>query len=136
MPLPDQQLLTAKSCCSGGVNAIWPGRMSTAAVDVLGFLPGPASKTNTGAADLLGGEALAYAVASSVAVVDVSAVVPASNVCFAPSCCPAAQSGKPRACCWLLKTLRAPDVAQVHRMQLACVLYGAHRSAAVTAVSW
>ncbi|KAK9863395.1 hypothetical protein WJX84_011255 [Apatococcus fuscideae] len=68
--------------------------MSTAAVDVLGFLPGPASKTNTGAADLLGGEALAYAVASSIAVVD------------------------------------------VHRMQLACVLYGAHRSAAVTAVSW
>ncbi|KAK9867753.1 hypothetical protein WJX84_002654 [Apatococcus fuscideae] len=68
--------------------------MSTAAVDVLGFLPGPASKHNTGAADLLGGEALAYAVASSIAVVD------------------------------------------VHRMQLACVLYGAHRSAAVTAVSW
>ncbi len=46
--------------------------MSTAAVDVLGFLPGPASKHNTGAADLLGGEALAYAVASSIVVVDVS----------------------------------------------------------------
>ena len=110
--------------------------MSTAAVDVLGFLPGPASKTNTGAADLLGGEALAYAVASSVAVVDVSAVVPASNVCFGPSCSPAAQPGTPKACFWLPEALKAPGLAQVHRMQLACVLYGAHRSAAVTAVSW
>ncbi|KAK9829709.1 hypothetical protein WJX72_007460 [[Myrmecia] bisecta] len=68
--------------------------MATAAVDVLGFLPGPASKNNAGAADMLAGEAFAYAVSSAVAVVD------------------------------------------VHRMQLACVLQGGHKSAAVTAVSW
>lgn len=45
--------------------------MTTAAVDVLGFLPGPVSKTNAGAADLLAGELFAYAVSSGVAVVDV-----------------------------------------------------------------
>lgn len=43
-----------------------------AAVDVLGFLPGPVSKNNAGAADLLAGELFAYAVSSGVAVVDVS----------------------------------------------------------------
>lgn len=46
--------------------------MATAAVDVLGFLPGPVSKNNAGAADLLAGELFAYAVSSGVAVVDVS----------------------------------------------------------------
>ena len=46
--------------------------MTTAAVDVLGFLPGPVSKNNAGAADLLAGELFAYAVSSGVAVVDVS----------------------------------------------------------------
>ena len=45
--------------------------MTTAAVDVLGFLPGPVSKNNAGAADLLAGELFAYAVSSGVAVVDV-----------------------------------------------------------------
>ncbi len=45
--------------------------MATAAVDVLGFLPGPVSKNNAGAADLLAGELFAYAVSSGVAVVDV-----------------------------------------------------------------
>lgn len=45
--------------------------MTTAAVDVLGFLPGPVSKSNAGAADLLAGELFAYAVSSGVAVVDV-----------------------------------------------------------------
>ncbi|KAA6419923.1 MAG: hypothetical protein FRX49_10113 [Trebouxia sp. A1-2] len=45
--------------------------MTTAAVDVLGFLPGPVSKINAGAADLLAGELFAYAVSSGVAVVDV-----------------------------------------------------------------
>lgn len=48
--------------------------MTTAAVDVLGFLPGPVSKNNAGAADLLAGELFAYAVSSGVAVVDVSTV--------------------------------------------------------------
>lgn len=43
-----------------------------AAVDVLGHLPGPVSKTNAGAGDLLAGEVFAYAVSSSIAVVDVS----------------------------------------------------------------
>ena len=47
--------------------------MATAAVDVLGILPGPATKLNAGACDLLAGEAFAYAVSSAVAVVDVSA---------------------------------------------------------------
>lgn len=46
--------------------------MTTAAVDVLGFLPGPVSKNNAGAADLLAGELFAYAVSSGVAVIDVS----------------------------------------------------------------
>ena len=45
--------------------------MATAAVDVLGFLPGPVSKNNAGAADLLAGELFAYAVSTGVAVVDV-----------------------------------------------------------------
>lgn len=45
--------------------------MTTAAVDVIGFLPGPVSKNNAGAADLLAGELFAYAVSSGVAVVDV-----------------------------------------------------------------
>ena len=40
-------------------------------MDVLGLLPGPALKTNAGACDLLNGEAFAYAVSGSVAVVDV-----------------------------------------------------------------
>ena len=45
--------------------------MATAAVDILGSLPGPATKQNAGACDLLAGEAFAYAVSSAVAVVDV-----------------------------------------------------------------
>lgn len=47
--------------------------MTTAAVDILGILPGPALKTNAGACDLLAGEAFAHAVSSAIAVVDVSA---------------------------------------------------------------
>ena len=40
-------------------------------MDVLGILPGPALKANAGSCDLLYGEAFAYAVSGSVAVVDV-----------------------------------------------------------------
>lgn len=45
--------------------------MAAAAVDILGILPGPSTKLNVGACDLLAGEAFAYAVSSAVAVVDV-----------------------------------------------------------------
>ena len=58
--------------------------MTTAAVDVLGFLPGPVSKNNAGAADLLAGELFAYAVSSGVAVVDVS-LQPAACSCVLDS---------------------------------------------------
>lgn len=40
-------------------------------MDVLGLLPGPALKSNGGACDILQGEAFAYGVSGSVAVVDV-----------------------------------------------------------------
>lgn len=46
--------------------------MAAAAVDILGLLPGPATKLNAGACDLLAGEVFAYAVSAAVAVVDVS----------------------------------------------------------------
>jgi len=93
--------------------------MTTAAVDVLGFLPGPVSKNNAGAADLLAGELFAYAVSSGVAVVDVSIVIHAAKIgrCVSVH----------RSSCLGL---------QVHRMQLTCVLHGGHKSASTTAVSW
>ena len=93
--------------------------MTTAAVDVLGFLPGPVSKNNAGAADLLAGELFAYAVSSGVAVVDVSIVIHAAKIgrCMSVD----------RSSCLGF---------QVHRMQLTCVLHGGHKSASITAVSW
>ena len=100
-----------------------------AAVDVLGHLPGPVSKTNAGAGDLLAGEVFAYAVSSSIAVVDVSLSPSSQRILLAsPSC----WSCSCRCLCYgkVIKAL------QVHRMQLACVLHGGHRSAAVTAVAW
>lgn len=45
--------------------------MVAAAADVLGYLPGPVSKANLGACAMFGGELFAFAVASTVAVVDV-----------------------------------------------------------------
>ena len=42
-----------------------------AALDVLGYLPGPPTRYNCGAADTLAGETFAYGVASAVAVLDV-----------------------------------------------------------------
>ena len=53
-----------------------------AAVDVLGHLPGPVSKTNAGAGDLLAGEVFAYAVSSSIAVVDVSSSPSTEKFCW------------------------------------------------------
>ena len=53
-----------------------------AAVDVLGHLPGPVSKTNAGAGDLLAGEVFAYAVSSSIAVVDVSSSPSTQLICW------------------------------------------------------
>jgi hypothetical protein len=50
-------------------------------VDVLGLLPGPALKTNAGACDLLYGEAFAYAVSGSVAVVDVRSPLSTCTPC-------------------------------------------------------
>ncbi|KAK9845287.1 hypothetical protein WJX81_002462 [Elliptochloris bilobata] len=43
----------------------------SAAIDVLGYLPGPALPANAGACDLLAGEVFAYAVGSGTGVVDV-----------------------------------------------------------------
>ena len=45
----------------------------TAAMALLGQLPGPPSKANQGACGVLDGDVFAYAVSSSVAVLDVSA---------------------------------------------------------------
>ena len=42
-----------------------------AAVDVVGFVPAPATKANRGAADILEGQLFAYGVGSGVAVVEV-----------------------------------------------------------------
>lgn len=50
--------------------------MGTAAVDILGYLPGPASKANMGACAMFGGEAFAFGVASAVAVIDVRLINP------------------------------------------------------------
>ena len=93
--------------------------MATAAVDVLGFLPGPVSKNNAGAADLLAGELFAYAVSSGVAVVDVSV-----------SCWPEKQAAMQ------YDLLITSCLVQVHRMQLTCVLHGGHKSSPVTAIGW
>jgi len=41
------------------------------AVDIVGYLPAPATKGNRGAADLLEGQLFAYGTASGVAVVEV-----------------------------------------------------------------
>ena len=97
--------------------------MTTAAVDVLGFLPGPVSKNNAGAADLLAGELFAYAVSSGVAVVDVSihSVVTFSEWSWLP---------------YYSRSDLVICLEQVHRMQLTCVLHGGHKSAFTTAVSW
>lgn len=57
---------------------------ATASLDVLGYLPSPADLSgNRGAADLLGGELLAYGAASSVAVVEVRRC----SARRAPRCC-------------------------------------------------
>ena len=42
-----------------------------ATLDVLGYLPGPPTRYNCGAADTLASETFAYGVASSIAVLDV-----------------------------------------------------------------
>lgn len=42
-----------------------------AALDVLGYLPGPPTRYNCGAAETLAGETFAYGVGASVAVLDV-----------------------------------------------------------------
>ena len=42
-----------------------------AALDELGYLPGPPTRYNCGAADLLAGETFAYGVGASVAIMDV-----------------------------------------------------------------
>lgn len=42
-----------------------------AALDVLGYLPGPPTRYNCGAADLLAGETFAYGVGTSVTIIDV-----------------------------------------------------------------
>ena len=46
--------------------------MATAAMGLLGQLPGPPSKANQGACAVLDGDVFAYAVSSSVVVLDVS----------------------------------------------------------------
>lgn len=60
-----------------------------AAVDVLGYLPGPALPANAGACDLLAGEVFAYAVGAGVGVVDVRPGPlwsPAVAVCVCAEC--------------------------------------------------
>ena len=112
----------------------------TAAMALLGQLPGPPSKANQGACGVLGGDVFAYAVSSSVVVLDVSAADLAScNTLAANPMTLHSQVLPQRQLAHLQSTNLAHQPRswlQVKTLQLAVVLQGPHRSSAVSAISW